>query len=124
LGPIRPSVGCSPFKNAFCGSRPQALDNDEARMTNAEGMTKSECQRECNSSWLAGSDFASSDFFRHSTFVIRISVSVARLRIFVLHLSGVFLRCALQLKPWHRVFVLEFLLGQARSPAFGFFAAR
>jgi len=68
---------------------------------------------------LAGSDFADSGFFCHLTFVIRIFVRW----IFVLHLSGVFLRCALQLKPWHRVFVLEFFWGQARSPAFGFFAA-
>src|SRR3989442_15380529 len=29
----------------------------------------------CSSTWLAGSDFADSGFFRHLTFVMRISVS-------------------------------------------------
>jgi hypothetical protein len=93
-------------------------------MKNAKEIPKSKCQKECKSSWVAGSDFPGSDFFRHLTFVIRISVSAAGVRIFVLHLSGVFLRSVLQLKPWHRALALEFFGGQARSPAFGFFAAR
>src|SRR2546425_10924841 len=37
--------------------------------------------------------------------------STAGLRIFLLHLCGVFLRCVLQLNSWHRVFVLEFFFG-------------
>jgi hypothetical protein len=48
------------------------LENDEARMTNAKGIPKSECSKERSNSWLAGSDFEPSDFFRHSSFVIRI----------------------------------------------------
>src|SRR2546426_712640 len=64
-------------------------------------------------------DCASSQLFSGNCFP-----STAGLRIFLLHLCGVFLRCVLQLNSWHRVFVLEFFLGQACSPAFGFFADR
>src|SRR5881296_3567223 len=50
-----------------------------------------------------------------------VSQSTPGLRIFLLHLSGVFLRCVPQLNSWHRAFVSVFFGGQACSPAFGFF---
>jgi hypothetical protein len=67
-------------------------------------------------------DSASSQAFTGNRFTG--TASTAGLRTFILHPSGVFLRCVPQLKPWHRALALEFFLGQACSPVFGFFAAR
>jgi len=53
------------------------MDNYEIRMTNVEGMTKSECRT--GSRPAAGFAFVIgiSDFFRHSEFVIRHSQAKA-----------------------------------------------
>jgi hypothetical protein len=48
-------------------------DNDEARMTNAKRITKSKCPMDLDCSSSADWDFEHSGFFRHLSFVIRIS---------------------------------------------------
>ena len=52
----------------------RALDNDEIRMTNVEGIPKSEDQMELQQALSRRFGFRDSGFFRHWLFVIRISV--------------------------------------------------
>src|SRR5712671_2009687 len=54
------------------------MDNDESRMTNVKGMSKSESPIKGHRSQPADSIFGNSGFFRHLSFVIRISTNVSR----------------------------------------------
>src|SRR5438876_165887 len=54
----------------------RALDNDEIRMTNVEGIPKSEAPMERHQALSRSFKFRDSDFFRHWSFVIRNSASV------------------------------------------------
>src|SRR5256885_3215651 len=54
--------------------RKEALTDDEARMTKPERIPKSEYRTDHHRTQFAYSDFKVCDFFRHLTFVIRISI--------------------------------------------------
>ena len=54
-----------------------ALDNDEFRMTNVEGIPKSEAPKERQQALPRRFGFRDSDFFRHWSLVTRISVRTA-----------------------------------------------
>src|SRR4030095_15138632 len=51
----------------------EPLSNEKIRMTNAEGISKSEWRMERHRCESAGSDLENSGFFRHSSFLIWIS---------------------------------------------------
>src|SRR5207249_4554988 len=80
--PFTPPQGTKPLRRgegtAQAPPSPlRGLDNDEIRMTNVEGIPKTEAPMEGQEAMPRGFEFRHSGFFRHWSFVIRNSVRSA-----------------------------------------------